>query len=101
MRLGLWIIAIGALLVLLDQALLWMERSGWINYRRRGLSRSGAAYHGLVLESIFNPGAENLLEVKYTQEQEQDESGDTNRPERDDKSPPAPEAERDGRLPDS
>ena len=94
-RIGLWIIAIAIVLVALDRALLWMERNGWINYRRRGLSRSGAAYHGLILESIFNPGAEKLLEVKYTQEQEQDESGDTNRPERDDHSPPAPEAERD------
>ena len=94
MRLGLWIIAIAAVLVALDRALLWAERNGWINYRWRGMSRPGTAYHALILESIFNPAAENLIEAKYTQEQEQDESGDTNRPQRGDHSPPAPEAQR-------
>ena len=39
-------------------------------------------YHGVLLESIFNPAAENLIEAKYVQVVEEEDSGDTNRPER-------------------
>ncbi|NIM49272.1 MAG: hypothetical protein GTN78_19835 [Gemmatimonadales bacterium] len=77
-----WSLAILAILVLVDRLLLRLESRGWINYRRRGLSRSGAAYHSLTLQSIFNPGAEHVKEIKYQEVREQDESGD----------PPAPEA---------
>lgn len=76
----LWSIAVLAVVWAVDQALLWMEGNGWINYRRRGPSRSGAAYHGLLLESIFNPGAEAIIEIKYADQKEQAESGDPNRP---------------------
>ena len=34
----------------------------------------------LLLESIFNPGAEAIIEVKYADEKEQAESADPNRP---------------------
>ena len=37
---------------------------------------------GCLLESIFNPGAENLMKAKYVEEREEAESGDPNRPER-------------------
>lgn len=57
-----------------------MEGNGWINYRRRGLSWSGAAYHALLLESIFNPAAAAIIEIKYADEKQQAESGDPNRP---------------------
>ncbi len=36
----------------------------------------------MLLESIFNPAAENLIEAKYVQVVEEEDSGDTNRPER-------------------
>ena len=82
--LALWALLGLAFLWLVDRVLLWLERRGWINYRRRGLSRSGAAYHGVLLESIFNPAAENLIEAKYVEEVEEDDSGDLNRPKRPD-----------------
>jgi hypothetical protein len=75
-RLALWVIVIGAILLAVDRVLIFMERLGWINYRRRGLSRPGTAYHALLLESIFNPGAENIVEVKYTEERQHDDSGE-------------------------
>ena len=76
----LWSIAVLAVVWAVDRALLWMEGNGWINYRRRGLSWSGAAYHALLLESIFNPGAAAIIEIKYADEKEQAENGDLNRP---------------------
>jgi len=71
-------LVLGALALLLagDRLLLRLERRGWINYRRRGLNRSGAAFHALELQSIFSPGAEHLAEVRYAQQVERDDSGD-------------------------
>jgi hypothetical protein len=76
MRVVLWAIVVVAILVAVDRVLIFMEWRGWINYRRRGLSRPGTAYHALLLESIFNPGAENIVEVKYKEEQQRDDSGE-------------------------
>jgi len=73
---ALWALGVLGALFLLDRFLLRLERKGWINYRRRGLSRSGAAFHALILQSIFSPGAEHLMEVQYQQVEEHDDSGD-------------------------
>ncbi len=72
----LWALGILVGLALLDRLLLHWERKGWINYRRRGLSRSGAAFHALTLHSIFNPSAAHLQQVEYQQIEEQDDSGE-------------------------
>lgn len=72
----LWALGVLGALLVLDRLLLRLERKGWINYRRRGLSRSGAAFHALILQSIFSPGAEHLVEVQYQQVEEHDDSGD-------------------------
>ena len=82
----LWVLLVIAILALLDRLLLRLESRRWINYRRRGLSRSGAAFHTLTLHSIFDPSAEHLLEVKYEDVEERDDSGDP---------PPPPEVKRD------
>lgn len=74
------VFVLGALLVL-DRLLLLIERKGWINYRRNGLSRGGASYHTLQLSSIFNPGMQAVIEAKYEEEEQQDESGDPPGPE--------------------
>lgn len=73
---ALWALVMLGALLLLDRVLLRLERKGWINYRRRGLSRSGAAFHALTLQSIFSPGAEHLVEIQYQQVEEHDDSGD-------------------------
>lgn len=71
----LWVVGgLGAIWAL-DRILLWIEARGWINYRRTGLSRGGATYHALELQSIFNPSTREVMEVKYGEEEEVDESG--------------------------
>jgi hypothetical protein len=64
-----------AVLLLLDRLLLRVERKGWMNYRRRGLSRGAAVYHLMELHSIFDPGIQQVIEAEYQQRKEQDESG--------------------------
>ena len=73
---ALWVLAVVLALVVMDRLLLRAERKGWINYRRRGWSRSGAAFHSLTLQSIFQPSAEHLIEARYTEIEEEDDSGD-------------------------
>lgn len=70
-----WLGVGAVLLVGLDRFLLLLEAKGWINYRRHGLSRGGATYHTLELHSIFDPGVRQVLEVKYSEEREDEESG--------------------------
>ena len=64
-----------AVLAALDRSLLWLESRGWINYRRNKLSSGGALYHTLELHSVFDPGMEDIMEVKYEERLEEDESG--------------------------
>ena len=59
-----------------DRALLNLEARGWINYRRKGLSKGAATYHTLELHSIIEPGMKEVQEVKYAEEIEEEESGE-------------------------
>lgn len=72
---------LAAILLVVDRVLLALEARGWINYRRRGLSRGGAVYHTLELHSVFDPAARPVIEARYREEQEEEESG----------APPAPD----------
>lgn len=67
----------GALLVLtlVDRVLLGLEARGWINYRKNGPGRGAAAYHTLLLSSIFDPSLEPTIEVRYEEERDEDDSG--------------------------
>ncbi len=76
LKLLLWVFAGLVVIALLDRVLLHLEARGWINYRRRGVSRSGTAFHALTLHSIFHPTAEHLQEVRYHEAEERDDSGD-------------------------
>lgn len=76
MSLALRILAGVLALLVLDRILLWMEARGWINYRRTGLSRTGPIYHALELHSVFEPGMEEVQQVRVREEEQEDEAGD-------------------------
>ena len=81
MKFAVWALAILVLAVLADRVLLFLESKGWIYYRRTKGRGGGALYHTLEMHSVFDPGIQEVIEVKYKDEQSQDESGD----------PPVPE----------
>ena len=82
-RIVLWGIAVAAALLLLDRLFLWMESRGWLYYRRTK-SRGGASlYHFLQIHKIYNPEIQEVIEIKYGEEQQEDESGE----------PPLPDGE--------
>lgn len=78
-----WVLLVAAGALILDRLLLIAEAKGWINYRRKGLSRGAAAYHAVELATIFNPSMEPVMEVRYAEERDQDDSG----------APPAPDGD--------
>jgi hypothetical protein len=77
----LWAVVILVLVGALDYALLKMESRGWINYRRNGLSRGAALYHTFELQSVFDPGIKQVIESRYEERKQEDDSG----------APPAPD----------
>ena len=82
-KLLIWGLGIAVGLLLLDRLLLWFESKGWLFYRRTKNRGGGSLYHVLQMHSVFDPSVQEIIEVKYGEEQTQDESGD----------PPVPEDE--------
>ena len=75
-RILFWGLFVAAALFLFDRLFLWMESQGWLYYRRTR-SRGGASlYHYLDIHKIYNPEIQEVIEVKYGEEQQQDESGE-------------------------
>jgi hypothetical protein len=71
------VIFLGALaLFVLDRLLLWMERRGWIYYRKRSPSGgSGVGNALLEVQSLIEPDKKEILEVMREDKSEQAESG--------------------------
>lgn len=59
----------------MDRVLLRLEERGWINYRRNGISRGAITYHALELQSIFDPGTQQVIEIQYEEREQEDEAG--------------------------
>ncbi len=74
------ILALGLLIALLlfflDRLLLWMERRGWIYYRKsKDGGGSGVGNAFLEVQSLFEPNKKELLEIRREDKSEQDDSG--------------------------
>ena len=55
-----------AALAAVDQLLLWMERRGWIYWRRRKRDPRGALLG--PINNVFNPAHEHVVEQQETEE---------------------------------
>mgnify|MGYP000845843184 FL=1 len=63
-----------AALAAVDQLLLWMERRGWIYWRRRKRDPHGALLG--PIDNVFNPAHEHVIEQQETEERLADLQGD-------------------------
>ena len=72
------ILTVGALLILvgLDRVGLWMERRGWLYYRRVKPSSSSLGNAFLELQSILEPSKQHVIEVRLEDHDEEADSGD-------------------------
>ncbi len=71
-----WVAGIALGLFLLDRLGLWMERQGWIYYRKsRGMTtRAGNAF--LELHSMLEPEKKHVIELKQEEKKAQTPTGD-------------------------
>ena len=74
MRLVVTAVAAIAALAAVDQLFLWMERRGWIYWRRRKPDPRGAVLG--PIDNVFNPAHEHVVEQQETQERLADIQGD-------------------------
>lgn len=73
MRLLVAAVAAIAALAGVDQLLLWMERRGWIYWRRRKHDPRGALLG--PIDNVFNPAHEHVIEQQETEERLADIQG--------------------------
>ena len=66
MRLVVTAVAAIAALAAVDQLFLWMERRGWIYWRRRKPDPRGAVLG--PIDNVFNPAHEHVVEQQETEE---------------------------------
>ena len=74
MRLVVTAVAAIAALAAVDQLFLWMERRGWIYWRRRKPDPRGAVLG--PIDNVFNPAHEHVVEQQETEERLADIQGD-------------------------
>ena len=74
MRLLVAAVAVIAALAAVDQLFLWMERRGWIYWRRRKPDPRGALLG--PIDDVFNPAHEHVVEQQETEERLADLQGD-------------------------
>jgi len=71
------ILAIGIALVLLDRLLLWMERKGWVYWRKTTRSTGPGVGNALLeIQSLVEPSARHVLELRREVKEESPEPGD-------------------------
>jgi len=63
-----------AALAAVDQLFLWMERRGWIYWRRRRPDPRGAVLG--PIDNVFNPAHEHVVEQQETEERLADIQGE-------------------------
>lgn len=84
MRFAIWGTVFAVALLAFDRLFLWLEAKGWMYYRRNKPRGGAAVYHLMQIHSTFEPGFEEVIEVKVHEEQSEDEAGN----------PPGVEADR-------
>ena len=75
MRLLVAAVAAIAALAAVDQLFLWMERRGWLYWRRRKRDPRGALLG--PIDNVFNPAHEHVVEQQETEERLADIQADT------------------------
>lgn len=73
LEIGLWVTAGVAGLVLTDQLLLWMERKGWLYYRKVKRKSPVSMADILLGSNVFDPGVRHMHEARDERPGEEDE----------------------------
>jgi hypothetical protein len=64
-----------AVLFCTDRILLWMERCGWIHWRKTKASPGSAAGAFLEIHANLEPGKRHVIEQRFGERTEEDDQG--------------------------
>ncbi|HEU0093268.1 MAG TPA: hypothetical protein VFS78_14220 [Vicinamibacteria bacterium] len=67
----------------LHRCALWMERRGWIYYRKRHGSSGGLGTALLEMQAILEPSKRHVLEIRRSEDVADEDSSDPPKPGRD------------------
>lgn len=71
------ILVVGIALYLLDRLLLWMERRGWVYWRKTTRSTGPGMGNALLeIQSLVEPSARHALEIRQEVKEESPQPGD-------------------------
>ena len=74
---GCAILVVGIALYLLDRLLLWMERRGWVYWRKTTRSTGPGMGNALLeIQSLVEPSARHVLEIRQEVKEESPQPGD-------------------------
>jgi hypothetical protein len=71
-----WVVFILVGLLALDRIAVWMERRGWIYWRRKHGSSGTLGTAFLELQTILEPSKRHVIEARLEEDAEEDDSGD-------------------------
>jgi len=70
------LILIAGLIFMLDRLLLYMERRGWIYYRKKKPSSSALSSACLEIQQMLEPSKKHVVQIKKDEKRTQHEGGD-------------------------
>ncbi len=73
LEIALWSLAGVTGLILLDQVCLWMERKGWVYYRKVKRKSPVSMADIFLAGNVFDPGARHMHEAREERHGEEDE----------------------------
>jgi len=76
LKIFLWLLLVGAAVFALDRLLLYMEKRGWIYYRKKKPSSSALSNACLEVQQLLEPSKKYVVEVKKDEKKQQAEAGD-------------------------
>ena len=69
-----FVLAAAVFLLGIDRLLLWMEKKGWIYYRKKSGSPGTTASAFMQLQSMIEPGKKHVIE--YSEQEYEEEDGE-------------------------
>ena len=85
LKIFLWLLLVAVAVFALDRLLLYMEKRGWIYYRKKKPSSSALSNACLEIQQLLEPSKKYVVEIKKDEKKQQAEAGDL---------PPGPEEEK-------
>ncbi|HNS06050.1 MAG TPA: hypothetical protein PLB50_04570 [Candidatus Saccharicenans sp.] len=76
LKIFLWLLLVAVAVFALDRLLLYMEKRGWIYYRKKKPSSSALSNACLEIQQLLEPSKKYVVEIKKDEKKQQAEAGD-------------------------